>query len=68
MTKALQEAFAAVSALPDVEQDALAAAILDEVTFDAAIASHPEALDRLADEAIEDHRGGLSKALDPDEI
>jgi len=68
MTNALQKAFAAASKLPDQDQDALAAAIVAELAADerweAALAATPDALGRLADEALGEHRAGRSKPLD----
>ena len=70
MTKALQKAFEAASRLPDPDQDELAAAILEELEADecweAAFARSQEALARLADEALEEHRAGRTEPLDPD--
>ena len=66
MTKALEAAFQAASGLPDDEQESLALAILADVAFDAAIASRPDLLDRLADEALAEDRAGRTVALDPD--
>lgn len=72
MTKALQRAFEAASRLPEQEQDQLAAAILEELTADerweAALAKSQEALERLANEAREEHRAGRTEALDPDAL
>lgn len=72
MTKALQKAFEAASRLPDPDQDELAAAILAELEADerwgAAFARSQDALARLADEALEEHRAGRTKPLDPDAL
>jgi hypothetical protein len=62
----LKKAFEAASRLPD--QDELAAAILEELEADerleAAFAHSQDALARLADEALEEHRaGGLSPSI-----
>jgi hypothetical protein len=70
MTNKLKKAFEAASKLPPAEQDALAAAILEEVKadklWDASFARNPGALERLADEALEEHRAGRTRPLDPD--
>jgi len=62
MTQLLESAFAAAARLPEVEQDALARAILadmaSESAVDDAIAATPDALARLAAEA----RGEYSRA------
>jgi hypothetical protein len=72
MTKALKKAFEVASRLPDREQDALAAAILEEMAADerweAAVAAAPGALEQLADEALAEHRAGRSKPLNPDAL
>jgi hypothetical protein len=72
MTKALEDAFKAASRLPDKEQDALAAAILDEIRvekkWDATLAASPSALEKLADEALADHRAGRTELLDPEKL
>lgn len=72
MTRALKKAFDVASRLPDREQDALAAAILEELAADerweAAVGSSPGALEHLADEALAEHRAGRTKPLDPDSL
>jgi histidinol-phosphate/aromatic aminotransferase/cobyric acid decarboxylase-like protein len=72
MTKALKKAFEAASRLPDADQDELAAAILEELEADerweAAFAGSQDALARLADEALEEHRAGRTEPLDPDAL
>ena len=68
MTKALEVA----SRLPDREPDELATAILEEMAADerleAAFAQSQETLERLAREALEEHRAGQTKTLDPDAL
>ncbi len=70
MTKALKKAFDAASKLPEKDQEALAAAILEELKADerweSAVAATPDALERLADEALKEHRAGRTKPLDLD--
>jgi hypothetical protein len=72
MTRALERAFAAASRLPDREQEELAAAILDEIEaerrWEASLAASQDALKRLADEALAEHRAGESEPLDPDAL
>ncbi|MFN2375225.1 MAG: hypothetical protein ABR538_01725 [Candidatus Binatia bacterium] len=72
MTTALQKAFEIASKLPIQQQDELAEAILEELraeeAFDAAIAGSLPTLERLAEEALREHRAGLSKPLDPDAL
>lgn len=72
MTEALRKAFEAASRLPEPEQDELAAAILEELDADerweAAFARSQNALERRADEALEEHRAGRTEPLDPDAL
>jgi len=72
MTDALRKAFETASRLPEREQDELAAAILEELKaderWDAALGQSQDALARLADEALTEHRAGRTKALDPDAL
>ena len=72
MTKALKKAFEAASRLPDRAQNELAAAILEELAADerweATLAQSQGALERLADEALREHRAGRTEALDPDAL
>jgi hypothetical protein len=72
MTEALRRAFEAASCLPDREQDELAAAILQELAADnrweALLGESQSALERLADEALREHRDGRTEALDPDAL
>ena len=72
MTKLLKKAFAEVSSLPPAEQDAVANWLLAELAserrWDEAFASSQSALERLADEALGDHRAGRTRKLDPDAL
>ena len=72
MTTLLQEAFAKAAALPPQEQDVLASRLLaelaDEDEFDRAIAASSDKLARLAREALEEDRAGLTEELDPDRL
>lgn len=72
MTEKLKKAFEAAEKLPADAQDALAAAILEEVAveglWEASFARRPDALERLADEALEDYRAGRTTPLDPDKL
>ena len=72
MTTSLQKAFEIASRLPAQEQDELAAAILEELRADAAwdatLAGSLPRLEKLAEEALQEHRAGRSKPLDPDEL
>ena len=72
MTKALEEVLRQVSRLPEAEQDALAEAIKAEIgaekDWDKSFAGSLDVLERLADEAIADHRAGRTKPIDPDKM
>lgn len=72
MTKALKKAFEAASRLPEQDQDELAAAILQELAADerweASLAQTQGALERLADEALAEHRAGRTKPFDHDAL
>jgi len=72
MSDALRKAFEIAGRLPKREQDELAAAILEELAsdecWDAALGQSQEALARLADEALGEHRAGRTRALDPDAL
>ncbi len=72
MTRALKKAFDAASRLAERDQDDLAAAILAEVEADecweATFAQSSTTLERLATEALEDHRAGRTEPLDPDDL
>jgi urease gamma subunit len=72
LTKLLEAAFAAAAKLTPEDQDSLAAAILEEVAAEArwtgAFHRAPDALARLADEALDEHRAGRTEPLDPDRL
>jgi len=72
MTKLLEEAFAEASKLPEQEQDALAAVLLDELAserrWDQAFADSADLLAQLADQALAEHQAGKTQALDPERL
>jgi hypothetical protein len=72
MTKLLEKALAEVAALPPDQQDAVAAWLLAELAserrWDETFACSEKTLERLADEALAEHRAGRSTPLDPDEM
>ena len=72
MTTALQKAFEVASKLPAQEQDELAAAIFEELraeqAWGATLAASLPTLERLAEEALREHRAGRTKPLDPDRL
>ena len=67
MTKSLEQAFREAAKLPEAEQDALAEAIRSEVMGDEdwerSFAESTDALERLADEAIAEHRAGRTQRV-----
>lgn len=69
MSAQLKRAFDEASKLSEVEQDAVARWLLDELRserrWDDAFADSREALGKLAAEAIEEHRTGRTRPLDP---
>jgi aspartate/glutamate racemase len=72
MTKLLERAVKKVRTLPDSEQDAIAALILeeleDEARWDKSFARTQDVLARLADEAMAEDHAGKTEALDPDRL
>ena len=72
MTKLLEKAFEEASKLPELEQNALAKQLLNELTaekkWEKAFAGSEDILSRLADEAIEEHKQGKTKPLDIDSL
>lgn len=72
MTHLLEEAFRAAQALPEAEQNALAASILaeieDERRWSTVFERSPDVLAELAAEALNEHRTGRTLPLDPDRM
>jgi hypothetical protein len=72
MSKLLDDAFAAVRELPIEEQDWIAACLLAEIDanrkWDELLAQPSDVIERMADEALENHRRGNTLPLDPDEL
>lgn len=68
MTELLKIAFQTVSRLPEEEQTAFARRILAELTseeeWNKRFAEHPEVLDRMAGEAIQERKAGNTTPLD----
>ena len=68
MTKLLERAFKRASRLPDVEQNALARWLIDELeadrAWDARFADSEDILESLANEAIELRKKGKAKPFD----
>ena len=72
MTKLLEKAFEEASRLPEVDQNALAKWVLDELhserAWEKAFAESDDALEKLADEAIAEKRKGKTIPLDLDRL
>ena len=72
MTRLLEKAFKDASKLPDIEQNALAKWLLQELESERkwgrAFAGSEDILGQLADEAIEAHRQGKTTPLDIDKL
>lgn len=72
MTQLLEEAFAEASKLPQQEQDALAAVILEELAserrWDQTFADSADLLAQLAHHALAEHRAGKTHRLDPERL
>ena len=72
MTQLLERAYAEVEQLAEPDQDAIAALILEELEderrWQRSFAQSPQALGRLAEEALGEHRAGLTQPLDPDRL
>lgn len=68
MTELLEKAFAEASKLPQEAQDMLARMLLDELVaekkWDDAFAKSQNELARLADEALDEHKSGKTKAFE----
>ncbi len=72
MTELLEQAFEKASRLPKPEQELLASRLLAELAtedaFDQVIAGSGDKLARLAQEALAEHRAGLTQTLDPEQL
>ncbi len=72
MTQLLERAYAEVAQLPEPDQDAIAALILEELEderkWQKSFAQFPDALAKLAEEALAEHRAGLTLPLDPETL
>lgn len=74
MTRLLQEAFERAAELPQEEQDRLARFLLAELESErqwAELFARPESeelLERLADEALSEHRAGQTQPLTSEEL
>lgn len=72
MTRLLEEAFDKASNLPEEDQDAVAALILEEIEserrWDELFAKSQDKLAELGQEALREHREGNTERLDPEDL
>lgn len=72
MTEKPEQAIARARELPDAQQDAIAALVLEEIAdearWDTAFARSHGVLERLAAEAEEENRAELTRELNPDAL
>lgn len=72
MTKLLEKAFKEASKLPEVEQNALAKWVVEELKSEdrwgEAFAGSEDMLDRLTDEALSEHKDGKTKPMDIEKL
>jgi len=72
MTKLLEVAFKKASKLPEVEQNAIAKWLLeeleDEKKWEKEFSESEDVLDRLADEAVKAHGKGKTRPMDFDRL
>ncbi|HUE20712.1 MAG TPA: hypothetical protein VMQ86_03470 [Bryobacteraceae bacterium] len=72
MGRLLEKAILEASKLPDSEQEAIGAWLLDQIEterpWDELFGSSGSALERMADRALEEHDHGLTTQLDPDQL
>ena len=72
MTSMLEKAFSEASKLPDMEQNALARWVLDEIEsdkkWDTLFAESEDTLAQLASEALEEEEQGKAMGLDADKL
>jgi len=72
MTKLLERAFKEASKLPEVEQNALAKWVMEELKsedkWEKAFAGSEDILDKLADEALAENKDGKTKPMDVEKL
>ncbi len=72
MTQLLEKAFAQIAQLPEMEQDTIAALILDELEdeerWNCKFAGSADVLSNLAAKALAEYREGKTLPLDPDSL
>ncbi|MCQ3932044.1 MAG: hypothetical protein DPW16_16460 [Chloroflexi bacterium] len=72
MNTLLEKVIAEITKLPESEQEAFAAWVLEELAserrWDEVFAKSADILTLLADEALAEHRMGKTQLLDPDDL
>ena len=72
MTKLLEKAFEEASKMSELEQNALARWLIDEIIsekkWEKAFAESEDLLEKLADEALAEHAEGKTKPLDINQL
>ena len=72
MTQLLEKVFAKVGKLPDLEQNALAKWLLNELSseqrWDKAFAESEDVLEELADESLREHKKNKTRRLAPNNL
>jgi hypothetical protein len=72
MGRLLEQAISEASKLPETEQEAMGAWLLAEMEserrWDELFGRSSSALERMADQALEEHEHGLTTPLDPDQL
>jgi hypothetical protein len=72
MSKLLDEAYAAAKELPEEEQEAIGAWLLAEIEdnrrWDELLSQPSAIIERMADQALDAHRLGLTLPLDPERL
>jgi hypothetical protein len=72
MTTLLGKAFEEAAKLPEVEQNAFAKWLLDELAsereWERLFAESEDVLSKLADEALQEHAEGKTRPLEPDNL
>ena len=71
-TKLLEKALAEIAKLPNEEQEAIGAWLLEELaaerTWEKLLRRSPDALAQLAEEALAEHRAKNTETLDPNTL
>lgn len=72
MGQLLERAIEEARKLPEEDQETLAWVMLEEIDdqrrWDEVFAQPSEVIERMAEEALEDHRAGRTEPLDPDKL